>query len=81
MVDSGLAPPLNQSIGLCNGTRQTLDKVGVYLTMPVFSHGQFCVVVSRVTSRKGLKILALDENRESTADTRNIVYHEVLANL
>jgi hypothetical protein len=60
---------------------QTLDKVGIYLPKPAFSHGQFYVAVSRVTSRAGLKILALDEDGQLTAHTRNTVYQEVLDNL
>jgi ATP-dependent DNA helicase PIF1 len=36
---------------------QTLSTVGLYLDKPVFTHGQLYVVVSRVTSRSGLRIL------------------------
>lgn len=60
---------------------QTLDKVGVYLPNPVFSHGQLYVAISRVTSKEGLKILALDEEGIPTVKTKNIVYREVLARL
>jgi ATP-dependent DNA helicase PIF1 len=45
---------------------QTLKKVGVYLPKPVFSHGQFYVAISRVTSREGLKVLALNESGNLT---------------
>jgi hypothetical protein len=44
---------------------QTLQKVGIYLPKAGFSHGQLYVVVSRVTSRRELKVLAVYENRES----------------
>jgi hypothetical protein len=60
---------------------QTFDKVGVYLPKPIFSHEQLYVAISRVISRAGLKVLALDENGEPTIETRNIVYHEVLSTL
>ncbi|KAH9615625.1 hypothetical protein KSS87_013884 [Heliosperma pusillum] len=36
---------------------QSLVHVGLYLPRPVFSHGQLYVAISRVTSKKGLKIL------------------------
>ena len=52
---------------------QTLHRVGVYLPKPVFSHGQFYVAISRVTSREGLKILALNEDGKPTLQTKNIV--------
>ena len=40
---------------------QALSHVGIYLSNPVFTHGQLYVAVSRVTSKKGLKMLILDE--------------------
>ncbi|XP_052119015.1 uncharacterized protein LOC107494006 [Arachis duranensis] len=39
---------------------QTLSKVGIYLPMPVFTHGQLYVALSRVTSKDGLRILLQD---------------------
>ena len=43
---------------------QTLTNVGVYLKKPVFTHGQFNVAISRVTNKRGLKILV--ENEDGT---------------
>jgi len=51
--------------------------VGVYLPKPVFTHEQLYVAVSRVTSRKGLKLLVLDEDNNACKDTTNVVYQEV----
>jgi ATP-dependent exoDNAse (exonuclease V) alpha subunit len=56
---------------------QTLSNVGLYLPRPVFTHGQLYVAVSRVKTRKGLKILALDDSGLSSTSTTNVVYEEV----
>ena len=53
---------------------QTLQRVGVDLSTPVFSHGQFYVALSRVTDVKNLIILL----PRGIKQTSNIVYPEVL---
>ena len=57
---------------------QTLSQVGLYLEKPVFSHGQLYVAVSRVKSKKGLKVLCCDCDGLYTNKTTNVVYKEVL---
>ncbi|KEH44027.1 PIF1-like helicase [Medicago truncatula] len=52
-------------------------RLGVYLPKPVFTHGQLYVDVSRITSRKGLKLLILDEDNNVCKETTNVVYREV----
>jgi len=56
---------------------QSLSRVGVYIPKPVFTHGQLYVAVSQVTSRKGLKLLILDEDNNVCKETTNVVYREV----
>jgi len=56
---------------------QSLSRVGVYLPRPVFTHGQLYVTVSRITSRKGLKLLIFDEDNNVCKETTNVVYREV----
>jgi ATP-dependent DNA helicase PIF1 len=56
---------------------QSLSRVGVNLLKSVFTHGQLYVAVSRVTSRKGLKLLILDEDNNVCKETTNVVYREV----
>lgn len=57
---------------------QTLQKIGVYLRDPVFTHGQLYVAVSRVTSKQGLVILIENEDGTYASETKNIVYDEIL---
>ncbi|GKA14267.1 ATP-dependent DNA helicase PIF1-like protein [Tanacetum coccineum] len=40
---------------------QSLSKVGLYLPRPVFTHGQLYVALSRVKSKRGLKVVVCDE--------------------
>ena len=55
---------------------QSVKHVGLDLRSPVFTHGQFYVGVSRVTSRENIKVIW--DEKESRAVTKNIVYDEVL---
>ncbi|XP_057456013.1 uncharacterized protein LOC130747178 [Lotus japonicus] len=60
---------------------QSLKSVGLYLPKPVFSHGQLYVAFSRVTHRKGLKILICDGDDNNSNSTSNVVYKEVFRNV
>ena len=74
-VQPAFAMTINKSQG------QTLNWVGLYLSTPVFSHGQLYVACSRVTSRKHLKILIKEQGNNDTMQidyyTHNVVYPEV----
>ncbi|XP_025669993.1 uncharacterized protein [Arachis hypogaea] len=59
---------------------QSLSKVGLILKKPVFTHGQLYVAVSRVTNKKGLKILLCHDD-DRVRETDNVVYKEVFRNL
>ncbi|XP_074361406.1 ATP-dependent DNA helicase PIF1-like [Apium graveolens] len=60
---------------------QSLERVGLYLPNPVFTHGQLYVAFSRVTSPAGLKIFIDSKDGESTNVTKNFVYKEIFYNL
>ena len=55
---------------------QSLGKVGLDLRTPVFTHGQFYVAVSRVTSVHNIKVIW--DPKVNSPVTKNIVYPEVL---
>ncbi|XP_074304071.1 uncharacterized protein LOC141638608 [Silene latifolia] len=57
---------------------QSLAHVGLYLLKPVFSHGKLYVAVSRVTSRKGLKVLICDKDAGISNMTTNVVLRRFL---
>lgn len=60
---------------------QTLNKVGVYLPRPVFSHGQLYVALSRATSRDGVKLLIENPNNEHADYTQNVVFTEIFSDI
>ena len=53
---------------------QTLNRVGLYLPQPVFSHGQLYVALSRITSYQCIKVLI---NGDQKCQTKNVVYSEI----
>ncbi|CAI0382358.1 unnamed protein product, partial [Linum tenue] len=59
----------------------TLDKVGIYLPEPVFSHGQLYVGVSRVRSATGLRMLIENPAEIPNNYTRNIVFAEAFSDI
>ena len=59
---------------------QSLDKVGILLRTPCFTHGQFYVAVSRCRSREGLIIAAFDEEGKRVRTATNVVIPRFLLN-
>ncbi|KAG5235502.1 ATP-dependent DNA helicase [Salix suchowensis] len=60
---------------------QSLKVVGVFLQEQVFTHGQLYVALSRVTSKKGLKIITLDDKGKPLDYAKNIVYKDIISSV
>lgn len=60
---------------------QSLSEVGIFLPRHVFSHGQLYLAISRVTSKKGLKILMVDKDGKPQKKTMNVVFKEIFNSL
>ncbi|EOA12130.1 hypothetical protein CARUB_v10003947mg, partial [Capsella rubella] len=72
---------LSYSITITKSQGQTLEYVGLFLPKLVFTHGQLYVALSRVTTRKGLKILITNEDGTCQNKTLNVVFKEVFDNI
>jgi hypothetical protein len=72
-VHLAFAMTINKSQG------QSVTHVGLDLRVPVFSHGQLYVALSRCTSGQHIKVLFPEQ--EKGTKTTNIVYPEVLTGL
>lgn len=59
---------------------QSLDYVGLYIPRDVFTHGQIYVALSRVITKKGIKILMHDD-KINVKSTTNVVYKEIFHNI
>ena len=78
-----LKPAFAMTINKAQG--QTLEKVGIFLSAPVFGHGQLYVAFSRVRRSCDVKVKIIDTSDQGkliegsdSVFTKNVVYTEVL---
>nr|KAJ0227573.1 hypothetical protein LSAT_V11C100005210 [Lactuca sativa] len=58
--------------------RPITKKIGVYLSQPVFTHGQLYVALSRATSPKSIKVLIKNDTNTANNLTKNVVFKDLL---
>ncbi|XP_023748562.2 ATP-dependent DNA helicase PIF1-like [Lactuca sativa] len=57
---------------------QSLRKIGIYLSQPVFAHGQLYVALSQATSPDSIRILLNNTDTCKNNETKNVVYRDLL---
>ncbi|KAF9475430.1 hypothetical protein BDN70DRAFT_251401, partial [Pholiota conissans] len=67
-----LAPAYATTFNSCQGL--TLDKIGISLLQPAFSHGQLYTAISRIRNRHNGAVLLPPHSRTTT----NVTYSEIL---
>ena len=65
---------------------QTLNKCGLYLPHPVFTHGQLYVALSRVAAAENIKIFKNEDKelwnlKNNKFYVKNIVHSEILSDI
>ncbi|KAF1877709.1 hypothetical protein Lal_00040427 [Lupinus albus] len=74
MIRRQLPIVVSYAMTINKSQRQSLESVDLYLPRPVFT-------ISRVQSKKELKILIHDKDFQPLKSTTNVVYKEVFQNL
>jgi ATP-dependent DNA helicase PIF1 len=74
-----LKPAFAMTINKSQG--QTLQRIGVYLHEPVFSHGQLYVALSRSGAAHHVRVLLDEAHMQTATTTTNVVYRELLSRL
>ena len=60
---------------------QTLNQVGLYLPIQVFTHGQLYVAISPIITTEELDFVNVDGETDNQTFIKNIIYNEVFQNV